>query len=388
MTNRPIADDSGRATALFVRHLEESSMKIRLIASLLLVLLFTPRTFAGIRPSFNLDYCTWQATHIVVATEGDEIDGILTVLDSWKGDLRPGEQISIPELDAFKSLSSRELKDGIYGDKSHEPKKYVSGLRMILFLKQKERSAETAPAARRDTPVDHQWEPASTSGITWSVVWIEGGEPFAFMQIMNPGPSLLTSYDESEQKLRERAFEVTQIRQEVNEVVAIKDQSRRAESLEPFTTSGLYYARDLAFAELQKCGPAALPVLRRMLKDPTLLNLHGSVIKALTSVGGEKVADELTALVKDELEFWKVTGPRLNNEWWNGGEDAARREMLRDRYGKVLEALYSLRKLRAVGCKDVVTEFRDFWRSLPQLEDKRGLTQMSEECDKILSELR
>ena len=360
-------------------------MRIRAVASLIVVLLLVPRTYAGIRPSFNLDYCTWQATHIIIATEGDEIDGILTVLDSWKGDLRPGEAISIPDLASFKSPSSREVKKGFFGDKSDDPPKYVSGSRMILFLKEKERSAAIAHTASGDVPVERQWEPASGEGITWSVLWLEDKQPFAFIQIMNPGPSLLTSYGESEQKVRERASAVMRIRQELNEAVAIKDQHMRAEALESFTTSGLYYARDLAFVELQTCGPGALPVLRKMLKDPTLLNLHGDVIKALTAAGGEKVADELTNIVKDELEFWKVTGPRLSNEWWNMGEE---REMLRNRYSKVLEALYSLKKLRAVGCKDVVTEFRDFWRSLPQLEDKRGLTQMSEACDKILSELR
>ena len=360
-------------------------MKIR-VASLIVVLLIVPRTYAGIRPSFNLDYCAWNATHIVVATEGNEIDGILTVLESWKGDLRPGEVISIPGLDSFKSPSSRELKKGFFGDKSHDPPKYVSGSRIILFLKKKEQSAAIAPPASRDVPVERQWEPASGEGITWSVVWLEDEQPFAFIQIMNPGPSLLTSYGGSEQKIRERAFAVMRIRQELSEAVAIKDQPRRAEALESFTLSDLYYARDLAFAELQKCGPGALPVLRKMLKDPTLLNLHGEVIKALTAVGGKKVADELTAIVKDELEFWRATGPRLSNEWWNGGDDTER-EMLRNRYSKVLEALYSLRKLRTVGCKEIVIEFRDFWRSLPQLENKSGLAQMSEACDKILREL-
>ena len=73
-------------------------MKICGVASLIVVLLLVLQTNAGIRPSFNLDYCTWQATHIVIATEGDEIDGTLTVVDSWKGDLRPGEAVSIPDL--------------------------------------------------------------------------------------------------------------------------------------------------------------------------------------------------------------------------------------------------------------------------------------------------
>lgn len=46
-----------------------------------------------------------------------------------------------------------------------------------------------------------------------------------------------------------------------------------------------------------------------------------------------------------------------------------------------------LKKLKAVSCKALVIELRDFWRSLPQLEDKSGLDQMSKECDSILQVL-
>src|SRR5215470_6273267 len=79
---------------------------------------------AGIRPSFNLDYCSWHATHIVVATEGDEIDVRLTVLESWEGDLSPGETIYITELASFKSEESRTVKS-VFDRESDGPRKYV-----------------------------------------------------------------------------------------------------------------------------------------------------------------------------------------------------------------------------------------------------------------------
>jgi hypothetical protein len=43
-----------------------------------------------------------HATHIVIATEDEEIEGKLTVLESSRGDLRPGGIIFIPELASFK----------------------------------------------------------------------------------------------------------------------------------------------------------------------------------------------------------------------------------------------------------------------------------------------
>jgi len=120
-----------------------------------------------------------------------------------------------------------------------------------------------------------------------------------------------------------------------------------------------------------------------MLYDESMLNVQGEVIKSLAEVGGEVVGDELTQVVKEEMEFWKTKGAQLKQGWWNE-VNKPETGVLRNRYGRVLEALYSLRKLKFAGCREVVTEFRDFWRSLPQLEDKSGLNQMSEECDNVL----
>jgi hypothetical protein len=47
-----------------------------------------------------------------------------------------------------------------------------------------------------------------------------------------------------------------------------------------------------------------------------------------------------------------------------------------------------LRHARFADGKATVTAFRDYWRSLPQLEDRSGLNQMSEECDQLLAELK
>ena len=352
-----------------------------------LLLSFTPRTYAKIRPSFGIDDCTWHATHIVVATEGDKIDGRLTVLESWRGDLRPGDVISIPELTSFKPQSSQEIKTDMLGIKSDAPKSYVTGSRMILFLKKKDQSPEKSTNSANKSQRSDHWAPASWwQSINVSVLWIEGDQSFAFIQVMNPGDSILTYYPDSEKEIRDRAFEVMHLQETENAAVAIEDESRRAEALAPFALSELYYARDLAFAELQKCGKSAAPVLRRMLSDQTVLKVHSEVIKTLAAAGDDEVADEMIAIVREEFGFWKETGPRLRDGWWDD-INKPETEVLRNRYSKVLEALYSLKKLKPLGCKEVVTEFRDFWRSLPQLDDNSGLNQMSEECDKVLRAL-
>ena len=52
-----------------------------------------PAAWAFYLPSFNLDESAWHATHIVVVSEGQKIDGELRVLESWHGDLRRGERL-------------------------------------------------------------------------------------------------------------------------------------------------------------------------------------------------------------------------------------------------------------------------------------------------------
>lgn len=52
---------------------------------------------ASFRPSFDLDPCSWNATHIVlVQTTANE--GVFSVVESWKGDLKPGELLELPEI--------------------------------------------------------------------------------------------------------------------------------------------------------------------------------------------------------------------------------------------------------------------------------------------------
>src|SRR5271165_5061759 len=52
---------------------------------------------AGIRPSFSLDECSWNATNIALVQTTTK-DGVFSVVESWKGDLKPEDTIEVPEL--------------------------------------------------------------------------------------------------------------------------------------------------------------------------------------------------------------------------------------------------------------------------------------------------
>jgi len=239
---------------------------------------------------------------------------------------------------------------------------------------------------------DQTWEARSPGHeIRDSVVWIEGGNTYAFLQESNPGPSLLTPLWPTEDKLKRDALAIIETEEAMARILQNDDLPQRPEQLRPFARSELWTARHNALAAIGKCGTNGLAVLRSMLTDETMANHHDEVIRAMGAAAGTSVGPELTTLVQTELQFWKQTAPGLKDGWWNGaGLKSTEAQDLRNRYLKLQAAVRVLGDTRYKDCVDVVTDLRDLWRSLPQLEDqdRNGLTQMSDECDSALEQLR
>ncbi len=131
-------------------------------------------------PTFNLEDAAPRATHIVVATEGDKVDGRLTVIESWKGDLKTNEVILVPEMKAWSPVDARKALGayrGLYLALDPELVKHlpthVSCKRIVLFL-------------IKDAD---RWKPASkTRLMSMSAAWIEDRYVLTYVQHSNPGP--------------------------------------------------------------------------------------------------------------------------------------------------------------------------------------------------------
>lgn len=357
---------------------------IRRVLPFVVVIILSFPSRAAIRPSFSLLYLPWHATDIVVVTEGDVVDGRVTVLETWAGGLKAGELITVPGLGAFASDASRTVSRFGFSKKGDKPPVIVSPERMVLFLKRVSTSAATDEQTRQSN-----WQPSSRfGGMKVSIAWITGDHTYAFTQVMNPGPSLLTSLGFSEAELKIEVDRTTGERDLLKRIAALGDAKAKARQAAKHIDSANFLARREAFAILGASGKDALPWLRRVLRDDSKQNLHPDAVKTLAVAGGEDVVPELTAIVEAELQFWQETAPGLKRGWWNGkGVDWNQVGDLRARYCLVLEVFYALRKLESPACRDAVTSFRDYWRSLPQLEDKSGLDQMSRACDAVLRAL-
>jgi hypothetical protein len=365
----------------------------RVILFLILSFVILPSgVFAGIRPSFMLDSCTWNATHIVVVTEGDVIDGNLLVLESLKGDLRTGEIITLADFGNFNKAQLRQVgTEIVFENSSPETYHLTSGKRspgttfnpnashveagltksitcsrFILFLK-RDASGGTS-----------NWKPAATSGGFFvSAVWLESYGTFAFNQVMNPGPSELLPLKSSEEQIRGLVAEILKAKDSIGVALSISEKEKRAEALEPLMRSSSWLVKKLALEGIKDCGLSARPVFQRLIHDTSMLENSIILFASYIETGDEQAGPELTELVRKELQFWRELVPTLKNGWWHVADISAP-DNLQKRYDRIYYLLGALGELRFDGCKGLVTELRDFWRSHPVLGERKPLWKAEE----------
>jgi hypothetical protein len=356
----------------------------RILLPLLALIGHTPAAFGFISASFIQDHCIWNATHIVVVTEGDKIDGIVEVKESWRGDLKEGASITIPELAEFAPEEKRAVRKGLSAilEEEQEPAMkvtHVTGKRMVLFLRKKE---EKAGLGKQDKVT---WELANRiwKRMDVSVAWVEAERMYAIVQESNPGPSAIYYRGTTETKMKDRVLQIVKMQEALTKAIGRSDPDKVVDAVMPLLKFDSYYVGDEAVETLGQSGKDGLAILRKLLQDESCTGYHPGICRALAQAGGAKAGPDLTAVVKQELRFWKEIGPGLKPGWWNGeGLEWKEVEHLRLHYSKVHAALQALREIRFPGCRETVKDFRDCWLSL----GKASITQLSEACDDVLKQ--
>ena len=354
---------------------------LRAFWSLILLAVLSPSIFAAIRPSFNPDSEAWRSTDVVLVVMSS-IEGSFEVIEAWKGDLHVGERIVVPQLtpkaDAIPiSRYPDSWPDALKSTVAEQIPSEPAGSRMILFLRRNSSS-----------PAHIKWEPADLmDSMKASAVWIDGGRLYCFIQVMNPGPSILqvmSSY--SEESLKKRVSEVGRTQEQMKVTLAAPEGEERARLLKPFVHSDLSPARQLAVQGLGKSGPMAVPTIRGMLDDPAFIEQAPDLIQAMVKAGGDTVGEELNRRFLQEVAFWKSTGPSLPDGWWNNdpGPDAP----LRARYLQTYQLIIALQETRYSGALSPAEQLHELWVSLPQLNDPSGLDQIARECETLILRLQ
>jgi hypothetical protein len=344
---------------------------------LFLVAFLTHAATAAFRPSFSLDYSAWHATHIVLVAITSN-DGTFQVVESWKGDLLVGEQVVITELRPSRAAIPISkypepwpvgLPDGVSEQIPREP----IGSRMVLFLTR--------------TGEQRIWKPSDLmDSMKASVLWIYGSDLYCFNQPVNPGPSILSLSHYSDPEVRSRVTHINRVQQEIKTALTVKDPTERVEHLKIFVHSDIPPARTFALEQLGKSGTSAVRSISGMLDDPAFANEAPELVEALVEAGGDAVAEELNTRLQRDLAFWRSTAPSLSVGWWN--EDTSLDAPLRERYSQTYQLVLGLEATHYSPAISTAVELRDYWRSLPQLNDPSGLNQIAEECDNLIRKLK
>jgi hypothetical protein len=349
-------------------------------------------SFAGIRPSFSLDFSAWNATDIAVA-EITTTDGVFAVVESWKGNLKVGEKVSIPELrpdvnappiSEYPDVCGRWEKD-TRGISTRIPRQPV-GSQIVLFL----RRSQDSSAGQRPSQTgssDLSWRPSDLlDSMQASAVWIGGSDLYAFRQIINPGLPILCKLPSSETEMRTRVLRITKLRRQFDADRALPPGKERASHLQVFVRSKVFPAKLAALGEIGKSGPDAVPIISQMLDDPSLVDDNRDLIDALVEAGGGSVGKELDDRLADELKFWKAEGPSLQPGWWNSSTDV--HAPLRTHYSTTYELLLGLEKVRYGPALTTVTQLRKLWRELPPLAgESEADNEVLHQCDTLIGKL-
>lgn len=334
---------------------------------------------AEILPSFSLEYCTWHASHIVEVSQGLKRDGVLTVTNSWKGDLKNGEVLSFPDLQQFAWEERRKIL--VFPGSKVPPKRvtHVSGLRMVLFLKKNDQ-------AGRDPNKAHSWQGTSWgSSINTSLAWMDAGEAFAYVQIMNPGGQVIWPLEMTEMLFKEKVTQIARTKENLNQVLALKDAGRRAKGLRELVQTGLPLCEADAVEALGQCGEQGLPVIQELVDKSPRMTVTANLIRAMGKIGGANAGKQLLSLLKEEFVFWQKRGPQLKNDWWQDWT-LGQQEVysLRDRNTKFNAILGGLADADYEECRPLIRDVYAFLKNHPHLDTSGGVATLR--CRMILKD--
>lgn len=330
---------------------------------LVLLLALAVPAAAGMKPSFWLDSVAWRSSHIVVATEGDKIDGKLIVIDCLAGVVKSRSIVELPGLAKFSDERLRVIHESLRATSER-----VDGSRMVLFLAEGIGSFKGA---------------AEYGGIEVSTAWIRNEKAYALVQLINPGPQVMSEVG-TQQSMLARIELVRSERRKLEAAQAVEAASARAQAIALRIGSPVDIARGAAVVALGDCGPDAMPVIERLLADSKQSRYHGMLIEQLARAGGAAAGPRLTRQLERDVHYWKETGPALSKGWWNGKDTEPKwRAVLQQNYSRTLATLRALKKLECREAAPTAKRLADFWRSLPQLHDKSGLDQMTDAAEAV-----
>jgi hypothetical protein len=340
------------------------------ISGCFLVLACMPFANAGIRPSFWLSRCAWEATDVVeLAIAPDRAR--FRVVTSLKGGIQPGAIKILPEL-APPAGDHSLLEDWAFDFPDLRSYKVAPPIRdvdrLIVFL----RPGDT---------------PANWTMLT-SAIWLQNGAAYAFQQTMNPGPTHLVNFlsaaqidnrkrvwkrpgEQNEALVRSDIRRLLQLREAFDHAVANPDAMARAAELARLVTSGDDVVIRGTLAKLSDEGPIAAHALRPFLNDDSLLNAHFQILDSMAATGARDI--RLDSVIRRETRYWSRTCHQTLEANWlrTYGEPPALH------YLRLVSALKTIHTLGINGDLPAVGEFGKVMDHCQQLSQQQELAELT-----------
>jgi hypothetical protein len=363
--------------------------------ALAVIVLFATSSRAGLRPGFDYDSATWDATNVVLV-EATATPGAFKVIRSLKGNLVAGATIRIPKLippndaellaEIVKAPDNWDADpDGLSGALPAEP----AGSRMYLFLKR--------TTSDGGSP---QWEPATRGGFKLSIAWLDKDRVFAFEQWMNPGPSRIrplageASYDAAV-NFELRIAGTVAAQQKFDEVMRLTDPEEKAASLQAIFESNSMNANignrisisayDASIKALGEMGPPAVSHIIEILNEGYGVDGDRAMVDALRTAAGPDAGKVLTGRLSDDVRYWKTVAPRLKPESWSDTTFTYRRNPIRQRVSETVFVVRALGDMHYTAAEPEMHELREFWLATPVLNPPNsGAEQIPREIDDAL----
>jgi hypothetical protein len=179
--------------------------------------------------------------------------------------------------------------------------------------------------------------------------------------------------------------EVLQLRENLTQVLSLKDCATRIERLQAIVYRDVYDARKEALQGLGEAGPSALPAIRRVMDKPPIPYDPQVLIGAFVKAAGENAGRELNERLQQDLDYWRAVGPSLRLGWWN--QDPTPEAPLREKYAETILLVRALAREHYRPAAHTAAELRDYWLSRSQLNDQSGLSQLAWECNELVKHL-
>jgi len=341
--------------------------------------------FAGIRPSFYLESCVWNATEILVISP---TSGSFKVVETIKGNPQPGAMLELNGLRPTSGATGklRELIPGIDNvfDQEHwfqDIPPIGDGDRVMVFLRRPGALPEWSP--NNASIKTDGWQPANNMGdLQTSAIWIQDGSLYGFFQTMNPGPTHLVRMQESEVELRKQIQAVMQLRDAMDRAVVTSDPVERSRQLTALFRSGNVFARASSLQKLERGGEAGTAALLDLLTDRSLLGWHQDILGALVE---QHVSDDrFGKFLSEETDYWSTACRTLRPGWWNDMTRWPEVEIPRNHYTRSYALLRSIYELNLTAALPVVKEFDAVWAACPPLEPGEKTNQVKDELKLVL----